>query len=119
MNKQDVAIVTTDMIAEKIKERLNEFPNELENVSILNTRENTNIFYWNYKPFFGDINERLDITGILNDFKESKEEGYKLLANGDDHFVEEDGNRVGYELFEGYEMEYRFNFLDDIKDVTN
>ena len=115
MNKQDVAIVTTDAIAEKIKGRLNEFPKELKNVSILKTRKNTNIFYWNYKPFFGDINERLDITGILSDFDESKEEGYKLLANGDDQFVETMENKVGGEIFEGYEMEYRFNFLDEIK----
>ena len=44
MNKQDVAIVTTDVIAEKIKERLNEFPKELKNVSILKPKKNTNIF---------------------------------------------------------------------------
>jgi len=115
MNKQDVAILTTNVIAEKLKERLNEFPNELKNVSILKTRKNTNIFYWNYKPFFGDINERLDITGILSDFEESKEEGYRLLVNGDDQFVEIMENKVGEEVFEGYDMEYHFNFIDDMK----
>lgn len=115
MNKQDVAVVTTNAIAEKLKGRLNKFPKELKNVSILKTRENANIFYWNYKPFFGDINERLGITGILSDFEESKEEGYRLLANGDDQFVEIMENKVGEEVFEGYDMEYHFNFIDGMK----
>ena len=65
MNNQTVAIITTNEIAEKIKERLNEFPEELQDVKIVNNKENTNIFYWDYKPFFYAIEDKLKIKESL------------------------------------------------------
>lgn len=114
MNNQTVAIITTNEIAEKIKERLNEFPEELQDVKIVNNKENTNIFYWDYKPFFYAIEDKLKIKDILDKYKNSNTEGYKLLAYGDDGYLDNDGNELGLDLFADYMIEHQFTFIDDI-----
>ena len=115
MNCQTVAILTTDKIAEDINKRLDKFPEEKSYIKIKKLRANVNLYYWKYEPFFNCINNRLCLTDLLSNYDNDKEEGYKLLAYGDDDFSEIRTNIVGSEMFEDYCMEYRFNFLDELK----
>ena len=112
MNCQTVAILTTDKIAEDINKRLNSKRN---NVKIKRLKTNITLYYWEYEPFFNRIDDRLHLSDLLSDYDDDIQEGYKLLAYGDDDFKEIRENKVGAELFSDYYMEYRFNFLDNIK----
>lgn len=117
MNCQTVAIVTTNKVAERLKERLNQFPEELKKVEIKSRKEDVTVFLWNYKPFFPKIDEEVGISDILEEFDNSETEGYKLLAHGDDGFFDYKYNGTGAELFQGYDMEIKFNFLEDDFDL--
>ena len=81
--------------------------------------ENTIIFYWNYKPFFYRIEDKLKIENILDGYKNSSIECYKLLAYGDDEYLVDDGNNIGLYLFKDYMIEHQFNFIDDIMHASD
>ena len=117
MNCQTVAIITTNEIAKRLKERLNQFPSELKKVTIKPLKENVTVFLWDYEPFFPKIDEEVGITNILEEFIDSETEGYKLLAHGDDGFFDYNYNETGAKLFEGYDMEIKFNFLENDFDL--
>lgn len=115
MNRQIVALVATDKIAKKINEVLNENPSEAKRVSVFKLEKGKNVFYWDYECFLDVIDKRLGITSILLDYNDSTSEGYKLFINGDDQYSDTVVNDVGEEVFEGYDMKYHFNFIDDMK----
>lgn len=115
MNYQTVAILVTDKISEAIDKRLNDMPSERVRVRIKWLKTNITLYYWEYEPFFNRIDKRLHLLDLLSDYDDNIQEGYKLLAYGDDDFKEIRENKVGAELFSDYYMEYRFNFLDNIK----
>lgn len=117
MNRQTVAILTTDKITERLKERLNQFPEELKEITIKPLKENETVFLWDYKPFFPKIDKEVGILATLREFDNSKTEGYKLLAHGDDGLFDYNYNDTGFELFEGYDMEIKFNFIEDDFDL--
>ena len=115
MNKQIVALITTDEIAKRIKKVLTENPSEAKRVSVFKLEKGGNVFYWDYECFLDVIDKRLGITSILSDYKDSTSEGYKLFINWDDQYSDTVVNDVGEEVFEDYDMEYLFNFIDGMK----
>lgn len=115
MNKQIVALITTDEIAKRIKEVLTQNPSEVKRVSVFKIEKGGNVFYWDYERFLDVIDKRLGITSILSDYNDSKSEGYKLFINWDDQYSDTVVNDVGEEVFEDYDMEYLFNFIDGMK----
>lgn len=115
MNKQIVALITTDEIAKRIKKVLTENPSEAKRVSVFKLEKGGNVFYWDYECFLDVIDKRLGITSILSDYNDSTSEGYKLFINWDDQYSDTVVNDVGEEVFEDYDMEYLFNFIDGMK----
>lgn len=115
MNKQIVALITTDEVAKRIKKVLTENPSEAKRVSVFKLEKGGNVFYWDYECFLDVIDKRLGITSILSDYKDSTSEGYKLFINWDDQYSDTVVNDVGEEVFEDYDMEYLFNFIDGMK----
>ena len=115
MNKQIVALITTDDIAKRIKKVLTENPSEAKRVSVFKLEKGGNVFYWDYECFLDVIDKRLGITSILSDYNDSTSEGYKLFINWDDQYSDTVVNDVGEEVFEDYDMEYLFNFIDGMK----
>ena len=115
MNKQIVALITTDEIAKRIKKVLTENPSEAKRVSVFKLEKGGNVFYWDYECFLDVIDKRLGITSILSDYNDSTSEGYKLFINVDDQYSDTVVNDVGEEVFEDYDMEYLFNFIDGMK----
>ena len=88
-------------------------------LSVFKLEKGGNVFYWDYECFLDVIDKRLGITSILSDYKDSTSEGYKLFINWDDQYSDTVVNDVGEEVFEDYDMEYHFNFIDGMKYYIN